>query len=161
MTDNMSSSTQLNLADFKDIPLKDDTGKDVTLADFVGKRVLIFFFPKADTPGCTTQACGFRDAWPRIKEANGVVLGMSGDTPEELAKWKKKENLPYTLISDVGHKALEKFGVWGEKSMYGKTYLGIIRSHFVFDENGQMTESHVKISPADSIEMGVKSLVGA
>ena len=149
----------LNLADFKDIPLKTDSGATVTLADYIGKRTLIFFFPKADTPGCTTQACGFRDAWPRINEAGGVVLGMSGDTPAELAKWKVKQSLPYTLLSDEDHKVLEKFGVWGEKSMYGKTYMGVTRSHFVFDANGQMVESHVKISPADSIEIGVASLV--
>lgn len=156
MTD---QTTVLNLADFKDLPLKTDTGNTVTLADYIGKRTLIFFFPKADTPGCTTQACGFRDAWPRIKEAGGIVLGMSGDSPQELAKWKEKQNLPYTLISDEEHKVLEKFGVWGEKSMYGKTYMGVVRSHFVFDENGQMVESHVKVSPADSIELGVASLV--
>jgi peroxiredoxin Q/BCP len=152
-------SSYPSLTDLADIPLRDDADNPVSLADFVGRRVLIFFFPKAATPGCTTQACGFRDAFPRIEAAGATVIGISPDSPKDLAKWRRKENLPYTLISDPDHRVAEAFGAWGEKSMYGKTYMGIIRSHFVFDTSGKVEAAEVKVSPADSIEKGVASLL--
>lgn len=150
----------MNLKDLAHIPLADDTGKTVSLADFVGKRTLIFFFPKADTPGCTTQACGFRDAFPKITEKNAVIIGISADTPKELAKWKVKRSLPYTLLSDPEHKVIEKLGVWGERSMFGRKFMGIVRSHFIFDAAGELETSELKISPQDSIDKGIKQLLG-
>jgi thioredoxin-dependent peroxiredoxin len=153
------SESLLTLQQFAELPLLNDEGQSVSLADFVGKRTLIFFFPRADTPGCTTQACGFRDAFPRIQEANATVIGISADLPKDLAKWKKKQALPYTLLSDPEHRIIAAFGAWGEKSMYGKKFMGIVRSHFVFDTAGKIEEVQIKISPADSIKQGVTALI--
>jgi peroxiredoxin Q/BCP len=139
--------------------LRDDQDQPVTLASFVGKRVLLFIFPRAATPGCTEQACGFRDAFPKIDAAGATVIGMSTDTPKALAKWKAKEHLPYTLISDPDHKVIGQLGAWGERSMYGKKFMGTIRSHFVFDEKGETVSEQIKISPKDSIKKGVEELV--
>ncbi|MBX3062959.1 MAG: peroxiredoxin [Anaerolineae bacterium] len=154
-------TAKLTLQQFANIPLTTDENKSVTLADFVGKRTLLFVFPKADTDGCTRQACGFRDNFPRIQEAGAQILGISADDPKLLAKWKKKFDLPYTLLSDPDHKIIEAFGTWGEKSMYGKKYLGIIRSHFIFDAAGKLEDAQVKISPEDSINKGTSTLVQA
>ncbi|MBL8120535.1 MAG: thioredoxin-dependent thiol peroxidase [Anaerolineae bacterium] len=142
-----------------DFELLNQDGKSVKLSDFHGKKVILFAFPKADTPGCTTQACGFRDNFPKIQAGNAVVLGLSPDEPKDLAKWKKKENLPYDLLSDTEHTVLEQWGAWGEKSMYGKTYFGVIRSHWVIDENGVITDEQLKISPEKSVEKAV-NLIG-
>ncbi len=139
--------------------LRDDQDKPVTLASFAGKRVLLFIFPRAATSGCTEQACGFRDAFPKIDAAGATVIGMSTDTPKALAKWKAKENLPYTLISDPDHRVIGKLGAWGERSLYGKHFMGTIRSHFVFDADGNMTSEQIKVSPKDSIKKGVEALV--
>jgi peroxiredoxin Q/BCP len=152
------SEAKLTLQRFAEITLRDDADQPRSLADFVGRRVLIFFFPKADTPGCTTQACGFRDAYPRIQEANAEVIGISADVPKALAKWRAKQSLPYTLLSDPDHQIIEAFGAWGEKKMYGKAYMGIIRSHFVFGADGVLEEEQIKISPEDSIKKGIKGM---
>lgn len=143
-----------------DFELISDEGQTVKLSQYRGQRVLLFFFPKADTPGCTTQACGFRDKFPVIQAAGATVLGVSPDEPEALAKWRAKEGLPYNLLSDPEHEVAEAYGVWGEKSMYGKTYFGIIRSHFVIDAEGKIEDAQVKVSPQKSIEFGVKQLAG-
>jgi peroxiredoxin Q/BCP len=148
-----------NLKDFADLPLVTDEGKSVTLADFIGRRVLLFVFPRAATPGCTDQACGFRDAFPKITEAGATVLGISTDKPEALAKWKVKEALPYTLLSDPDHRTIERLGAWGERSMYGKKYMGTLRSHFIFDSDGKAEVMAVKISPKDSVTKGIKTLL--
>jgi thioredoxin-dependent peroxiredoxin len=153
--------TYPSLKDFAEQTLLNDEGNPVSLADFVGKRVLLFFFPKAGTGGCTTQACGFRDSFPKITDAGATIIGISPDAPKALAKWKQKENLPYTLLSDPDHKVADQFGVWGEKSMYGNKYFGIIRSHFVFNKDGVVEVAEVKISPKDSIAKGMKSLIGS
>ncbi|MFN7210585.1 MAG: peroxiredoxin, partial [Aggregatilineales bacterium] len=120
-----------SLQALSDISLQDDTGRAVTLSEFVGKRLLIFFFPKAGTSGCTEQACGFRDAFPQIQAKDALVIGVSADSPQALARWRAKEQLPYILLSDPEHRLAQAFGAWGEKSMYGKKYMGILRSHFV------------------------------
>lgn len=144
-----------------DFTLSNQNGENVSLNDFRGKKVLLFAYPKADTPGCTKQACGFRDNHPQI-EANGtVVLGLSPDAPEKLAKWKEKENFPYDLLSDPEHEVLERYGAWGEKSMYGKKYMGVIRSHWLIDEDGKFLDVRIKVSPAKSIEIGVKTVTGS
>ncbi len=141
-----------------DFALVSDEGKTVNLADFRGQQVILFFYPKAGTSGCTTQACGFRDSFPVIEAANATVLGISPDEPDKLAKWKAKENLPYTLLSDPDHAVAEAYGVWGEKKMYGNTFMGIIRSHFVVDAEGKLADMQVKISPKDSVAKAVNFL---
>lgn len=135
-----------------------ETGEKVKLSDFRGKRVILYFYPKDDTPGCTTQSCGFRDAYPQIEEKNAVVLGVSPDSMKSHQKFKTKYNLPFTLLVDEGHKIAEAYGVWGEKSMMGKKYMGIIRSHFVIDENGNLADTQVKVSPNDSVERAIATL---
>ena len=138
-----------------DFSLPNQDGETVSLADLRGKKVLLFAYPKANTSGCTKQACGFRDALPTIEAANAVVLGISPDSPKKLSAWKDKESLPYDLLSDPEHEVLEAYGAWGEKSMYGKKYWGVLRSHFVIDEEGVLADVQHKISPAKSIEKGV------
>lgn len=141
-----------------DFELLSDAGEPVKLSDFRGRRVVLFFFPKADTPGCTTQACGFRDHFPQIEVANATVIGLSPDEPKKLAKWKAKQNLPYTLVSDPDHAVAEAYGTWGEKSMYGKAYMGITRSHVVISPDGIIEDTQYKVSPKDSVEAAVKFL---
>lgn len=144
-----------------DFELLNQDGKLVKLSDFRGKKVVLFAFPKAFTSGCTTQACGLRDTFPQIQSANAIVLGLSPDLPNDLLRWKQTENLPYDLLSDPEHHVLEKWGAWGEKSMYGKTYMGVIRSHWIIDENGIVVDAQVKVSPTESIERANRFLAGA
>lgn len=139
-----------------DFELLNQDEKPVRLSDFRGKKVIIFAFPRADTPGCTTQACGFRDNLPVFDSGNAVVLGLSDDPPVDLKKWKQKQNLPYDLLSDPDHKVLEQYGAWGEKVNYGKKYMGTIRSHWVIDENGNLLDEQIKISPTDSVAKALK-----
>lgn len=141
--------------------LPNQDGQAVSLADFTGKRVLLFFFPKVFTPGCTIQACGFRDRFPEIAAHDGVVLGISPDSPIELAKWKAALNLPYTLLSDADHQVAAAYGAWGERSLFGHKYQGIIRSHFVIDEEGNLAQSVRKVAPKDSVRRGTQSLIRA
>jgi peroxiredoxin Q/BCP len=135
-----------------DFELKNQDGQTVRLRDFRGKKVVLFAFPKAGTSGCTTQACGLRDSFPRIQDANAIVLGLSPDPPEDLAKWKQAEHLPYDLLSDPEHGVIDQWGAWGEKSLYGKNYMGVIRSHWIIGEDGTILDAHVKISPTDSVD---------
>ncbi len=148
-----------SLQALSDISLQDDTGRLVTLSEFVGKRLLIFFFPKAGTSGCTEQACGFRDAFPQIQAKDALVIGVSADSPQALAQWRAKEQLPYILLSDPEHRLAQAFGAWGEKSMYGKKYMGILRSHFVIDAEGKVEAAEIKISPKESVKKGVAALL--
>jgi peroxiredoxin Q/BCP len=135
-----------------DFELLNQDGKPTKLSDYRGKKVILFAYPKAGTGGCTTQACGLRDEYPKFEAANAVVLGISPDEPKDNLKWKNKENLPYDLLSDPEHKILDAWGVWGEKSMYGKKYMGVIRSHWVIDEDGKILDEQIKISPQDSVK---------
>ena len=135
-----------------------DSGATVRLSDLRGKRVVLYFYPKDDTPGCTTQACGFRDSYPVIEEKNAVVLGVSPDGVKSHQKFKTKFNLPFTLVVDEDHAIAEAYGVWVEKSMYGKKYMGVERSHFVIDEQGILVDAQVKVKPDDSVAMALAAL---
>jgi len=141
-----------------DFELLTDAGELVKLSDFRGKKVILYFYPKDDTSGCTTQACGFRDNYPLIEERNAVVLGISPDRQKSHQKFKTKYNLPFTLLVDDQHTVAETYGVWAQKSMYGKTYWGIVRSHFVIDEGGKIVDVQVKISPTESVERAITAL---
>ncbi|MFV9503505.1 MAG: thioredoxin-dependent thiol peroxidase [Oscillochloridaceae bacterium umkhey_bin13] len=142
-----------------DFELLDETGTVVKLSDLRGKQVILYFYPKDDTSGCTTQACDFRDAYPTIEAKNAVVLGISPDGVKSHAKFKTKHNLPFTLLVDDQHTVAEAYGVWVEKSMYGKKYMGVERSHFVIDETGILREIARKVKPADSVTSAVAALV--
>jgi len=135
-----------------------NSGKKIKLSDFRGKRVVLYFYPKDSTPGCTTQACGFRDAYPTVEKRKAVVLGVSPDGVSSHQKFKEKQQLPFTLVVDQDHAIAEAYGVWGEKSMYGRKYMGIIRSHFVIDEKGKIADAQVKVSPTDSVKLALEQL---
>jgi peroxiredoxin Q/BCP len=118
--------------------LLDQDGEEINLADFQGQKVLVYFYPKAMTPGCTVQACGLRDNMDELKKAGVEVLGISTDKPEKLSRFAEKELLNFTLLSDEDHKVCEQFGIWGEKTFMGKTYDGIHRTSFLIDGNGKV-----------------------
>ena len=141
-----------------DFSLLSDSEETITLSNLAGQRVVIFFYPKADTPGCTTQACGFRDNYPVIEAQNATVLGISPDQPTALAKWKEKQNFPYPLLSDPDHQVAEAYGFWGEKKMFGNTYLGIIRSHVIVEPDGTLGDVQYKVSPKDSVAKAMRYL---
>ena len=135
-----------------------DAGKTVKLSDYRGQQVVLYFYPKDSTPGCTTQACGFRDSYPTVQKRNAVVLGVSPDGVASHQKFKTKQKLPFTLLVDEDHAIANLYGVWGDKSMYGKKYMGVLRSHFVIDEKGKIVDAQVKVSPADSVKLAVQAL---
>jgi thioredoxin-dependent peroxiredoxin len=143
-----------------DFALLNQDGQQVELADFEGRTVVLFAYPKAATSGCTKQACGFRDNYEAVQAAGAVVLGLSPDQPAALKRWQAKENLPFDLLSDPDHEVLARYGAWGQKSMYGKSYEGVIRSHFIIDARGKLVDQHLKISPADSVARAVAFLQG-
>lgn len=136
--------------------LLDQSGAKVKLADFKGRKVLVYFYPKADTPGCTTQACGLRDILGQIGDT--AVLGISPDAPAKQAKFDQKYGLGFPLLADEDHSVAGAFGVWAEKSMYGRKYMGILRSAFLIDEKGKLAEVWYKISPADTPKKLLASL---
>ena len=141
-----------------DFELLSDENQPIRLSDLRGRRVVLFFFPRADTPGCTAQACGFRDRMPVIETGNATVLGLSPDLPAALAKWRVKEKLPYNLLSDPDHVVADAFGAWGEKSMYGKTYEGILRGHAIIGVDGRVEDLRVRIKPDESVQAAVDFL---
>ena len=128
--------------DFKAVS---DAGKTVRLKDFRGKKVILYFYPKDDTPGCTREACDFRDAIARFQQKDVVVLGVSPGSVESHKKFKAKFDLPFPLLADADHKIAEAYGAWGEKSMYGRKFMGIIRSTFLIDEQGKVAETFEKV----------------
>jgi peroxiredoxin Q/BCP len=141
------------------ISLKDQSGKTVKLSGFKGHKALVYFYPKADTPGCTTQACGLRDILGQIGDT--VVVGISPDPPAKQAKFDTKYGLGFPLLADEDHSVAEAYGVWGEKSMYGRKYMGIERSAFLVDEKGKLAEVWYKVSPKDTPTNLLKALEAA
>jgi peroxiredoxin Q/BCP len=149
----------LQVGDFApDIELPADTGETVRLSALRGRRVILYFYPKDNTSGCTTQACNFRDSYPDIEAHNALVIGISPDGVASHQKFKSKQALPFLLLADEQHTAAETYGVWGEKKMYGKTYMGVIRSHFVIDEAGKLLDIQVNVKPADSARRALQVL---
>jgi peroxiredoxin Q/BCP len=141
-----------------DFSLKTDSGETVTLSELRGKPVVLFFYPKDDTPGCTTQACGIRDAYKEFEDAGAVVLGVSPDDEASHAKFKQKYDLPFTLLADSGHGVADTYGVWGEKSMYGKTYMGVDRSTFVIGPDGNVAKVFRKVKPDEHADQVLDAL---
>ena len=139
-----------------DFTLTSDDGKPVSLGDFRGKRVVVYFYPKANTPGCTKQACAVRDAYASIDAQGAVVIGISPDEPAALVRFREKYDLPFILLSDPDHNVAEAYGAWGEKKRRGKTYMGIIRSHFGVDEEGKLVEVDLKVKPETTADLALR-----
>jgi thioredoxin-dependent peroxiredoxin len=130
-----------------DFALTSDTGETVRLSDFRGKPVVLYFYPKDDTPGCTAQACGMRDDYGSFAERGAVVLGVSPDDEASHVKFKQKYSLPFTLLADPDHQVADQYGVWGERSSYGKTYMGIERSTFLIGPEGNVAKVMRRVKP--------------
>ncbi len=141
-----------------DFKLKEQHGRTVKLSDFKGKKLLVYFYPKANTSGCTKQACNVRDAEPDLTAAGVAAVGISPDKPEAQKKFDDKYSLGFPLLSDEDHAVARAFGAWGEKKMYGKTYEGIVRSSFLIDEKGKIIDAWYKVSPADTVPNAQKAL---
>ncbi|NQT94620.1 MAG: thioredoxin-dependent thiol peroxidase [Lentisphaerae bacterium] len=141
-----------------DFALQDQGGKTVKLADYRGRKLLLYFYPKADTPGCTTQACAVRDASSGLDKMGVAAVGISPDAPAAQGKFDTKYGLGFPLLSDEDHAVAEAYGVWGEKSMYGKKYMGIIRSAFLIEEKGKIAGAWYKVSPPDTVPNVTNSL---
>ena len=138
--------------------LDDQSGKKVKLSDFKGRKLLLYFYPKANTSGCTTQACSVRDASNDFSALGAAAAGISPDTPQQQKKFDEKYGLGFPLLSDANHAVADAYGVWGEKSMYGKKYEGIIRSSFLIDEDGKILQAWYKVSPKDTVPKAHEAL---
>jgi thioredoxin-dependent peroxiredoxin len=141
-----------------DFTLPDQDGNPVTLSDLRGQPIVLYFYPKADTPGCTTQACGIRDHRADYERSGAKVLGASPDTVTAQRKFADKYGLDFTLLADENHEVAELYGVWGEKKMYGKTYMGVDRSTFVIDPDGKVARVLPKVSPKTHDEVVLEAL---
>jgi len=133
-----------------DFTAKDQNGDRISLSDFAGKKVVLYFYPKDDTPGCTAEACNFRDNYQGLTSQGIVVLGVSVDDEKSHQKFITKHNLPFTLLADTDNKIVESYGVWGEKNMYGRKYMGITRKTFLIDEQGMISHVISKVDTANS-----------
>jgi thioredoxin-dependent peroxiredoxin len=141
-----------------DFTLPDQDGEPFTLSGLRGQKVVLYFYPKADTPGCTTQACGVRDHLPAYEDAGAVVVGISPDPVKAVKRFHDKQGLNFRLLADEDHAVCEQFGVWAEKSMYGRTYWGALRATFVLDEQGTVVHVIPKVSPKTHDEQVLKAL---
>ena len=141
-----------------DFTLPDQDGEDVTLSDLRGRPVVLYFYPKADTPGCTTQACGIRDHSADYEAAGATVLGVSPDPVKAVKKFHGGQSLNFTLLADEDHASCDLYGVWAEKSMYGRTYWGALRATFVIDPDGNVAKVFPKVSPKTHDEIVLKAL---
>lgn len=135
------------LTQVPDFELLDENEKKHRLSDYKGKPVLLYFYPKDDTPGCTTEACEFRDDYDEYEKAGVVILGVSPDSPKSHKKFKEKYDLPFTLLSDNDHQLCEQFGVWAKKKMYGREYFGVLRTSFLIDSEGKLVEIFENVKP--------------
>ncbi len=150
---------QLNVGDkAPEFSLEDQDGNTTSLADFHGRKLLVFFYPKADTPGCTEQACSVRDAMEDLAGKGVIAVGISPDLPKKQKAFDGKFNLDFPLLSDPDHKVAIAYGAWGEKSMYGKTYEGIIRSSFMIDEHGRIIQASYKVKPQETVPNAQQAL---
>lgn len=141
-----------------DFALPDQDGNEVRLSDLRGAPVLLFFYPKDNTSGCTKQACGFRDEMPAFQAVGARVFGISPDGQDSHRRFRDEHGLPYPLLVDEDHAVAEAYGAWGIKKMYGREYEGVIRSHALIDANGRIVELRNKVSPAKSVELATKAL---
>ncbi|MHB1688856.1 MAG: thioredoxin-dependent thiol peroxidase [Ignavibacteriaceae bacterium] len=138
--------------------LKDQDGKAVSLSDFKGKNVILYFYPKDDTPGCTTEACNFRDEFPKFQNIDAVILGVSPDSETSHKKFIAKYNLPFRLLSDESKEVLEKYGVWKEKNMYGRKYMGVERTTYIIDADGKIKKIFNKVKVSDHYKEVLEAL---
>lgn len=143
-----------------DFTLPDKDGKAVSLHDFRGQKVVLYFYPKDDTAGCTKQACGFGELYPSFTEAGAVVIGISKDSVTSHQKFAMKYDLPFILLSDPDHQVIEKYDVWKEKSMFGKKYMGTERSTYIIDAQGIIVKAFGKVRPADNPKKMLKEIQG-
>ena len=132
-----------------DFHLADETEKEHSLSEYLGKPVVLYFYPKDDTPGCIKEACNFRDDFGAYEEAGVVILGVSPDSPKSHAKFKAKYDLPFTLLADIGHKVCQAYGVWGRKKMMGREYDGVLRTTFLIGKDGWILEVFENVKPAE------------
>jgi peroxiredoxin Q/BCP len=143
-----------------DFTLTSDSGETVSLSSLKGSPVVLYFYPKDDTPGCTAQACGIRDAYGEFEDAGAIVLGVSPDGEASHAKFKEKYELPFTLLADADHAVADAYGVWGEKTFAGKTYMGVERSTFVIDPDGSVGRIFRKVKPDEHADQVLDALRG-
>jgi peroxiredoxin Q/BCP len=141
-----------------DFTLTSDSGEPVTLSALEGTPVVLYFYPKDDTPGCTTQACAIRDAWGEFEQAGALVLGVSPDDEASHVKFKEKYDLPFTLLADTEHAVAEQYGVWVEKTYQGKTYMGVDRSTFVIGADGNVAKVFLKVKPDEHADQVLDAL---
>jgi thioredoxin-dependent peroxiredoxin len=141
--------------------LQNQDGEEVSLADFAGRTVVLYFYPKADTPGCTTQACGIRDRASEYDAAGAVVLGVSPDSVDAIKKFHSGQSLNFTLLADPGREVIERYGVWVEKTNYGKTYMGVQRATFIIDGDGMVKKVFPRVSPKTHDDLVLEQLMAA
>ena len=141
-----------------DFETVNDAGEPAKLSDYRGRRVVLYFYPKDNTTGCTAQACALRDAYPDFTEKNAIVLGVSPDSAKSHTNFKAKYDLPFPLLVDSDHKISEAYDVWREKSMYGRKYMGVLRSHFVINENGKIVEAKYNVKAPETAPLSLKAL---
>jgi thioredoxin-dependent peroxiredoxin len=141
-----------------DFSLINQNSETVTLSKLKGKKVLVYFYPKADTPGCTKQACSIRDTSQSLNQKGVTAIGISPDTPAKIKKFDEKYNLGFDLLSDPEHETAQAWGAWGEKSMYGKKYMGIIRSSFLVDEKGRIAQASYNVKPEATVPNAMEIL---
>lgn len=140
--------------------LRDQNGNTVTLSDHAGRKLLVYFYPEADTPGCTKQSCAIRDARTEFGSLGVDVVGISPDEPREQGRFDRKYGLGFPLLADTDHAVAEAYGVWGEKTLYGRTYMGIVRSSFLIDEDGRVARAWYKVKSEDTVPKALEALAG-
>lgn len=141
-----------------DFTLPDQNGNEVSLSDYAGKKVILYFYPKDNTPGCTAQACGFAERFPQITEKGAVILGISKDSVASHKKFEEKYSLPFTILSDTEMKVLQAYDVWQEKNMYGKKVMGIVRTTYLIDEHGVIIQAMGKVKAKENPEQMLNML---